>query len=608
MPMTAQSTPKYEREPDGPAQIRISLIAGVVWSAVALALALAGLGLRAFVVIIALGGIVDTIILDRWGRRRARPTPHSSVSSAPFATRTIDQSDSSLRVGIDRLQRRLKALHLPRDNIFAPTRRWWALSAACSMACLVSINAASFFFLALPAVGQHFHASFAELQWIVSAYLLAFGVAQIPAVPITNTFGGRRVLRIGAWSLVLGSLLSGHADSLTSVTCGRVLQGIGAALATQGGNAIIEHAFPPEQRRPALGGVYLTAFLSRLFGPLLGGLLIVTIGWQAVLYVGVPFGIFAIIVVQFAAPRPHSTVNRRVVDHVVPGCAFLAVVGSSVLACLLVTSGWSTDVLHLACVAMIVLASGGAWGLFVIWKWRLPPEYRFFSSRAFVGASLAEFTASFLSVPTLLYVTIFLVATRDKSILVVGLYLMAASAAFAFGYASIARMSLRVKPRFQLTISLAMLTLGLAVFQATIASSATDVVLLIPLLLVGYGSGLMVMPAYFAVRVAAPHAKEKIASTMIAMSGMLGGAWGIAMFTFHFVDVFGHRAAIKSAHQTGDIFAIALRDNFQIWTPVGIVVALVAYILIRDYDKRDLGRQNRAKEELGSALIESVST
>lgn len=613
--MTSQATSKKIRPSRTMVQIRISFLLGVVWSSVALALAFSGLGVTAFWLTIVVAGIIDTFVMDRVGRQYGATGEQvpGGVVAAPTLARQESHADPHIWRKYDLGKRWLDLgrLRLPRGKIFVPSRRWWALSAHCAMSSLVTLNATPFIFLALPTIGQHFDASLVTLQWVATGYFLAFGALHTISVPITNTYGGRRVFQFGASLIVISSLLAATAGSLSLLIGYRVVQGIGAALATQAGNAIVDHAFAPDgDRKRALGRVYLTGYASRLLGPLLGGLLIFFVGWRWIFYVSVPFAALAIIVVRFAMPRPQPSSKRGVSVYIVPGYAFVTILGFSLLGCLLVTSEWSTDFAFVGVLAVVVFASLGAAWLFAVHGWRSPTDYRFFSSRAFIGANLAGFTASFLSAPTLLYVVIFLTTVRGYTSLQTGAALCVAAAGTSITFASIKRLSLNVRPRFQLAVALCVLAIGL-LFQSMVTTSTSYVILLIPLAVIGMGSGLVVMPAFFAIRVSAPRTKKNIASSIVSMSGVLGAALGIATLTSNVAYGQGrvsHQISTLSGHLVGEHFIRALQDSFLRGSVMAFIVAVLAYMLIKDYDKQPLSRDNRADEEMIPALTESLFT
>jgi DHA2 family methylenomycin A resistance protein-like MFS transporter len=619
--MTPQSTPKRVRSPEITAQIRMSLIAGVVWSGVALGLAFAGLGITAFWLTIIVAGIIDTVLLDRVGHQKHRPLRQPSRRSegtdtafvvALASARPDTQAGQYNRqtYGLQQVWRSLGRLRLPLDDLFASTRRWWALTADCVMAFLVTLNTSPFIFLALPVIGRHFDASLATLQWVATGYLLGFGATHMLAVPITNAFGGRRAFHAGASLIVISSLLAATTGSLSLLICFRVAQGMGAALATQAGRAVVGHAFAPDGERPrALGRAYVAGYVSRLLGPLVAGFLIYYLGWRSIFFVTVAIGVFAIIVAGIAVPRPLSWSLRSISTYILPLCAFLIVSGVSLGVCVFVLEGWSTDATHVAIVATAVLPSCVVGWLYGV-RGRRARAYRFMFSRAFIGGNLAAFTASFLSGPALLYGAIFLMTVRGYTALQVGVALCVVAAGSSVGFATIRRRLIDIRPRFQLLVALGILAGGLLLLSMTMTSSSY-VAFLVPLAVIGLGGGLGVMPAFFAVRVAAPHNKEDIASSVIVMSGLLGASVGIATLTAYLAFGDYHVAgqvATLSQYSFGLGFRDALQSGFRLGAALAVPVTLVAYVLIKGYDKRTLTRENRGEKEMVSALAESQYT
>ncbi|MDN6258669.1 MAG: MFS transporter, partial [Corynebacterium sp.] len=101
----------------------------------------------------------------------------------------------------------------------------------------------------------------------------------------------------------LSSLWCGLAGSVEELIAARAVQGLGAALLTPQTMAVINRIFPRDKRGSALGVWGATAGLSTLCGPILGGLITGTVGWEWVFFINVPIGVLSIIAVMMWVPR-----------------------------------------------------------------------------------------------------------------------------------------------------------------------------------------------------------------------------------------------------------------------------------------------------------------
>lgn len=149
--------------------------------------------------------------------------------------------------------------------------------------------------VAFPALREAFDAPLHTAQWVLSAYVLALGVATPLAGFLGDRFGMRTTYAAGLALFTLGSLLCGVAPSLELLIAARVLQGLGGGIATPLGSAHLFRAFPPSQQGTALGlfGVALT--LAPASGPLLGGWLVTHGLWRWIFFVNVPIGIVGVV-------------------------------------------------------------------------------------------------------------------------------------------------------------------------------------------------------------------------------------------------------------------------------------------------------------------------
>jgi uncharacterized membrane protein len=158
--------------------------------------------------------------------------------------------------------------------------------------------------VALPSIRRELGFGEAGLQWVVSAYVLAFGGLLLVAGRLADVLGRRRLFVAGIAVFTLGSLACGLAGSSAALIAARALQGTGAALATPAALALVTTTFPagPERTR-ALGVWTAAAPVGGAAGLLLGGALTQAFGWPAVFLVNVPIGAAAIALAPLALPR-----------------------------------------------------------------------------------------------------------------------------------------------------------------------------------------------------------------------------------------------------------------------------------------------------------------
>ncbi|MGO4301426.1 DHA2 family efflux MFS transporter permease subunit [Leifsonia sp. RAF41] len=139
--------------------------------------------------------------------------------------------------------------------------------------------------------------------WVTSAYLLAYAVPLLITGRLGDRFGPKNLYLIGLVIFTLASAWCGFSGSIGWLIAARVVQGLGAALMTPQTMAVITRIFPPERRGAAMGLWGAVAGVATLVGPILGGVLVDTLGWEWIFFINVPVGIVAFILAVRLVPK-----------------------------------------------------------------------------------------------------------------------------------------------------------------------------------------------------------------------------------------------------------------------------------------------------------------
>lgn len=175
----------------------------------------------------------------------------------------------------------------------------------------------------LPTIGRQLSTSLDGLQWIVSGYLLALAGLILLGGSLGDRIGRRRVFVIGVIWFALASALCGMAPVIGVLIAARVLQGVGGALLVPGSLAIIQASFAPQDRPRAIGAWSGLGGLAAAVGPLLGGWLVVAVGWQWVFLINLP--VAAAVVAVTLRHVPESRDDRATRKFDVLGACLAAV-------------------------------------------------------------------------------------------------------------------------------------------------------------------------------------------------------------------------------------------------------------------------------------------
>jgi EmrB/QacA subfamily drug resistance transporter len=194
----------------------------------------------------------------------------------------------------------------------ADPRRWLTL-AILLLAAFMNLLDVSIVNIAIPSIQRDLHASYADVQWALAGYTLAYALVLITGGRLGDTFGRKRLFLIGVTGFTIMSALCGAATGPGMLIACRVAQGAMGAIMVPQVLAVIQVIFPPAERIKALAGFGVTAGLGTVSGPLLGGLLIqhnlFGLTWRPIFLINVPVGIIAVVasavlVRESRAPRP----------------------------------------------------------------------------------------------------------------------------------------------------------------------------------------------------------------------------------------------------------------------------------------------------------------
>lgn len=367
----------------------------------------------------------------------------------------------------------------------ALNRRWWTLVAVCGATFMLLVDV-TIVQVALPTMQRTLHASFSDLQWVISAYALSLSALILTAGSLADRFGRKRVFLVGVVIFTLASLMCGLANSATLLIAARAVQGIGGAAMFATSLALIAQEFSGRERGTAIAVWGSTVGGAVAIGPLIGGALTSGLGWQWIFYVNVPVG--ALTLALGAA---------KMVNVGDPGSKHLDVVGlvtfSGALFLLILglirgePDGWtSTKILSILVAAVVLLA------IFVIAELRQQRpmfDLSLFRKRAFTGVSIATFGLGAGMFALFPYLTLYLQDALGLSPLQGGLRLLPLTVLTFAVPLSTRSVTERLAPGGVLGIGLVLSGLGLVLMHG-ITTTSNWTVLLAGLIVSGLGIGI----------------------------------------------------------------------------------------------------------------------
>ncbi|MCV7281867.1 MFS transporter [Mycolicibacterium flavescens] len=203
----------------------------------------------------------------------------------------------------------------------ADTRSRWILAAVALALFCVQIDYFAMN-LALPRIAAEFDRSATDLQWLVSAYMLALGAFMVPAGRIGDIFGRRRALLCGIALFGVASVACALAPSALLLIAFRVLQGIGAAFIFPVSVSVLTNAYGSARAGKSIGTAYGIAALGNAAGPLVGGLLTDSVGWRWIFWLNVPLTLVSLAIAARTVTESFDETAPRHLD--VTGLALIS--------------------------------------------------------------------------------------------------------------------------------------------------------------------------------------------------------------------------------------------------------------------------------------------
>jgi len=271
--------------------------------------------------------------------------------------------------------------------------------------------------VALPTIQRKLTASPDALEWTASAYVVAFAALILFGGALGDRYGHKRMFLLGLLTFGGGSVAAALARSSGALVAGRAVQGVGAALLAPLSLALLAHAFPREQLPKAIGVWAGVSGLGLAIGPLLGGLLVEHVGWQAIFWINAPIVALAISVTAVGVA---SERRIRVASLDMSG-ATLATAGLALLVAGLIRTtahSWSN-----AWTVLLVTTGVVTLGAFLL-RERLARSpllpLSLLRDREFAGASAVLALAMFALFGTLWFVTLYLQNVRGYTAIAAG--------------------------------------------------------------------------------------------------------------------------------------------------------------------------------------------
>ena len=384
--------------------------------------------------------------------------------------------------------------------------------------------------IATPAIRADLGATFGDVQWVSNGYLLFLSSLLLIGGAAGDRYGLKRVFSLGIAVFVVASLVSAVAPTPLLLIIARGVQGAGAALMVPGSLAIIAKAYPRDRRGWAIGIWASASSLTTILGPILGGLVLSTLGdwsWRLVFAVNLPLGGLALALLWTRVPDDPPGEGRRL--DVVGGV--LVTLGLFAMALGLTGTGEE----GVPPLSHIVLWCGGGAVLllaFLIWETRTAHPMmplRLFGNVQFSGANALTLCLYFALGGILFYLPMTMIAGWGVSPAQVAVALLPLGIVLTLMSSWSGRLSDRVGPGPLIAGGSVLVAMSFAGMALTAPLQNVWFAVVPMMILLGIGMGFVVSPLSTAVMTALPDSDTGVASGVNNAVARVAGLLAVAI-------------------------------------------------------------------------------
>ena len=441
--------------------------------------------------------------------------------------------------------------------------------------------------VAVPTIGRELATSISAIQWVMTAYMLAFA----SVIPLTGwaseRFGARRVWTCSLLLFMLGSVLAGAAWSIGSLIAFRVLQGIGAGMIIPVGQTILAQAAGPQRMGRVMSLVGVPMLLGPILGNVVGGAIVDQVSWRWIFYINVPVGVLAVVAAQRLLPDAKPQLGQRL------DLRGLALLSPGIVLFLYAMSEAGNQGGFGSARTIAVGAAGLALVALFVWHAGLRGkaaliDLSLFRRRGFGTAAALNFLLIGALFGSLLLLPLYYQLVRHETPLHVGLLLVPQGVGAALAMPLAGSLTDRIGARLVVSVGIAVAALGTLAY-AQVGADTSYLYLAIALLVVGLGIGSTIVPSMAAAYQTLAREETPRATSALNAIQRIAGAIGTALLAivlqrsiaanvtdFH-GGIQGMAALSRQAHAT-PLLAHAFGTTF--WVAVGLIAGALAPALL----------------------------
>jgi EmrB/QacA subfamily drug resistance transporter len=459
-----------------------------------------------------------------------------------------------------------------------PNPHRWRILAVVATAFFMTILDVSIVNVALPSIAKDLDFSRENLQWVITAYAIAFGGFLLLGGRAADLLGRRRVFMVGVVIFTVASLVCGLAQSEGMLIASRAVQGFGGAIISPAALSIVTTTFEEgADRNKALGVWGALGGSGAAVGVLLGGILTSYLSWRWIFFVNVPVGALVLALTPRIVPESRRDVEERHYD------ALGAVLVSSGLALLVYAIaeapnvGWGT-----ARTILLLVASGALLVAFLVNERRITDPlmpFHIFRVRTVAGANAVGFLLGAVIFANFFLLTLYVQGVLGYSPIKTGLTFLATAGTAVLSAGVAQALTTRFGAKPIIIIGLALLTAAMVWYSQVPVHGKFISDLLPGYLMVGVGIAFAFVPVSIAALAGVEDREAGLASGLINTSQQIGGAIGTAVASTVFAS--HYKTLLKAGHSTLDALAHSYGYAFWALAFFGAAAIVAAVTLIR---------------------------
>ena len=387
--------------------------------------------------------------------------------------------------------------------------------------------------IALPSLAGELNLDAITLGWVATAYLLTTAIVLVPSGRLADIYGRKRVFLGGITIFGLASLLIGLAPTGGILIGFRVLQGLGAAMISSTGIAILTSVYPANEKGRVLGFNTAAVYVGLSVGPTVGGFITQQFGWRGVFLANIPLAALAAVLTIWRLGGEWAEARGDKFD----------VLGTVIYALALLTLIYGFSLLPAPSGFALIAVSIVAFAVFLVWEGRTASPIldigMFKNNTVFTLSNIAALINYSATSASGFLLSLYLQQIKGFTPQVAGLVLISQPIVQALFSPLAGRLSDTVEPRLLASAGMSMTAVGLFMFSFLSPDTPDEVIILV-LMLLGLGFGLFSSPNTNAVMSSVQRRLYGVASATLSTMRTVGQTLSIGMAVLIFAIVIGH--------------------------------------------------------------------